>query len=77
MPDGREVDHYGATYGSFSSALSAEIRAAAFGEDIGQNGWLSAAEHDLFISWLALDASKELLDVACGSGGPSLRDRGR
>ena len=44
-----------------------------FGEDIGQNGWLTADEHDIFLSWLKLDRSSHLLDVACGSGGPSLR----
>jgi SAM-dependent methyltransferase len=68
-----EVDHYGATYERFAAQVYAEIRAQAFDEDIGQTGWLTADEHDLFISWLKLDHSSRLLDVACGSGGPSLR----
>ena len=67
------VDHYGANYEQFASELYAEIRAAAFGEDIGQNGWLTVDEQDLFISWLQLSAGQRLLDVACGSGGPTLR----
>jgi SAM-dependent methyltransferase len=67
------VDLYGASYRSFASDLYADIRRAAFGEDIGQTGWLTAAEQDLFITWLGLTASSALLDVACGSGGPALR----
>ena len=68
-----KIDHYGATYGQFAARIYAEIRAAAFGEDIGQSSWLTADEHDLFLSWLELDSESRLLDVACGSGGPSLR----
>lgn len=69
----RRVEHYDAQYGHFAEALYAEIRRESCGEDIGQNGWLTAAEHDLFLSWLDLDAGDRVLDVACGSGGPSLR----
>ncbi len=68
-----QVDHYGATYGEFASQLYAEIRHEAFGEDIGQTGWLTSDEQDLFISWLQLGEESTLLDVACGSGGPTLR----
>jgi len=68
-----KIDHYGANYGQFAARIYAEIRAAAFGEDIGQSSWLTADEHDCFISWLELDSESRLLDVACGSGGPSLR----
>lgn len=67
------VDHYGATYEQFAARVYAQVRAEAFGEDLGQTGWLSAAEQDLFLSWLGLGAGSCLLDVACGSGGPTLR----
>lgn len=67
------VGHYDAQYGNFASRLYAEIRAEAFGEDIGQNGWLTADEQDLFLGWLALSPESRLLDIACGSGGPTLR----
>ena len=67
------VDHYGATYEGFAAEIYAGIRREAFGEDIGQTGWLTADEQDLFISWLGLDARSRLLDLACGSGGPTLR----
>lgn len=69
----RRVDLYGASYRSFATDLYAEIRREAFGEDIGQTGWLTAEEQDLFIGWLHLSRSSQLLDLACGSGKPTLR----
>lgn len=65
--------HYDANYGNFQSELYAEIRREAFGEDIGQNSWLTTDELDRFIEWLELSAEKVLLDVGCGAGGPALR----
>lgn len=64
---------YDAAYGNFQTGLYEEIRREAFGEDIGQNSWLTAGEQDKFLSWLGLAAGKTLLDVACGAGGPALR----
>jgi ubiquinone/menaquinone biosynthesis C-methylase UbiE len=69
----KPVDHYGAQYGSFDSALLAEVRSEAFGEDIGQTGWLTSSEQDLFIDWLDLSENDHLLDIACGSGRPTIR----
>ncbi len=43
------------------------------GEDIGQNCWLAADEQDIFIGWLGLDAEAHSLDVARGSGGPTVQ----
>jgi 2-polyprenyl-3-methyl-5-hydroxy-6-metoxy-1,4-benzoquinol methylase len=65
--------YYDANYGNFFTELYSEIRREAFGDDIGQNSWLTAEEQDLFLGWLDLSAGKTLLDVACGSGGPALR----
>jgi SAM-dependent methyltransferase len=65
--------YYDANYGNFQTKLYSEIRREAFGDDIGQNSWLTAEEQVLFLSWLDLSAGKTLLDVACGSGGPALR----
>jgi 2-polyprenyl-3-methyl-5-hydroxy-6-metoxy-1,4-benzoquinol methylase len=65
--------YYDTNYGNFQTSLYEEFRREAFGEDIGQNSWLTASEQDNFISWLALAAGKTLLDVACGAGGPALR----
>jgi 2-polyprenyl-3-methyl-5-hydroxy-6-metoxy-1,4-benzoquinol methylase len=64
---------YDTNYGNFQVELYEQIRRDAFGEDIGQNSWLTAAEQDRFIDWLELSPGKTLLDVACGAGGPALR----
>src|SRR5512138_3215911 len=69
----RVGSHYNANYGNFETALYTEIRQEAFGEDIGQNSWLTAGEQDKFIEWLQLSPGQTLLDVACGAGGPALR----
>jgi ubiquinone/menaquinone biosynthesis C-methylase UbiE len=66
-------DHYSTAYSNFATQLYAEIRADAFEEDIGQQSWLSVEEQDRLIPWLRLHRDSQLLDVACGSGGPTLR----
>jgi cyclopropane fatty-acyl-phospholipid synthase-like methyltransferase len=65
--------HYDANYGNFHTDLYAQIRREAFGEDIGQNSWLTSDEQDKFLQWLDLSPGKLLLDVGCGAGGPALR----
>src|SRR5262249_26496036 len=60
-------------YKNFSDDLYTAIRREAFGEDIGQNSWLTAQEQDETIPALQLSPSKIFLDIACGSGGPALR----
>lgn len=71
--DSKKVDHYSAQYSNFGDDLLAQIREEAFGKDIGQTGWLTIEEQDMFIEWLALEDDHKLLDVACGSGRPTLR----
>jgi cyclopropane fatty-acyl-phospholipid synthase-like methyltransferase len=65
--------HYNANYGNFQTELYTQIRHEAFGDDIGQNSWLTSDEQDKFLKWLELSSGKTLLDVACGAGGPALR----
>ena len=67
------ADHYSANYANFQTELYAQIRHEAFGEDIGQNSWLTSDEQDRFLAWLELSPGKTLLDVACRAGGPALR----
>lgn len=64
--------HYGAHYQAFAAGVYEEVRRTAFGEDIGQNSWLTAAELDRVLLRLDLRPSNRLLDVGCGSGGPAL-----
>lgn len=67
------VPFYDVTYGGFARDVYQRIRRGTWGDDIGQNGWITATEQDRFIEWLAIDGRHHLLDVACGSGGPTLR----
>jgi len=73
MTSQAKVKFYDAQYVGFAEDIYRAIRAETHDEDIGQNGWLSAAEQDLFLSWLGLKPGQKVLDVACGSGGPSIR----
>jgi methylase of polypeptide subunit release factors len=70
MGDDREW--YDSVYGGFADELNAAIRAEAFGEEIGQNSWLTADEHRHFFRLLGIGESSEVLEVASGSGGPAL-----
>ncbi len=67
-----DTGYYDDTYVHADDALKAAVRRDAFGEDIGQFSWLTAAEHREFVVWLGLGASSEVLEVASGSGGPAL-----
>lgn len=66
------VDLYDSAYGNFAAAVYAQIRRVSFGEDIGQNSWLTAEEYLRFFEWLEFGSSSNVLEVACGSGGPAL-----
>jgi SAM-dependent methyltransferase len=67
-----QVDLYNSTYGNFEAQVLADIRQEAFGEDIGQNSWITTDEYDTFFSWLNLSAGDHILEIASGSGGPAL-----
>jgi SAM-dependent methyltransferase len=64
--------YYDDEYVRTSDELQAEIRRAAFGEDIGQFSGLTADEYLAFAAWLGIDERSHVLEVACGSGGPAL-----
>jgi ubiquinone/menaquinone biosynthesis C-methylase UbiE len=73
VPEPEEVvDLYGASYGGFASGTYAEIRREAFGEEVGQNSWLTREELDRFASELELGATSRVLEIGSGSGGPAL-----
>lgn len=68
-----EPDLYAPTYGQFAEALHTEVRRDTWGEEFGQSGWITAPEQDRFIELLGLKSGQALLDIGCGSGGPTLR----
>jgi len=71
-PAGSQFDFYGAHYGRFGSDLAAALRREVYGEDLGQTSWRTAAEQAEIVDLLHLGPDLHLLDIGCGSGGPSL-----
>jgi SAM-dependent methyltransferase len=69
---GGRTDFYDVQYSRFDGELAAKLRREVFGTDIGQQGWRTAAEQDEIADFLRIDQASHVLDVACGSGGPSL-----
>jgi SAM-dependent methyltransferase len=66
------VDLYDSTYGNFNERVLAEIRRETFGDDIGQNSWITTEELETFYRWLDVAPKARVLEVASGSGGPAL-----
>src|SRR5688500_11348650 len=60
------------TYGGFQLGARERVRRETYGEDLGQNSWLTAEEWRIFAAWLGVAEGPQVLDVACGSGGPAL-----
>jgi len=68
----KQVDLFNSNYSNFNENVLAEIRKDTFGEDIGQTSWITTDEYDTFYGWLSLSAGDHVLEIASGSGGPSL-----
>lgn len=68
----KQVDLYDSTYGHFQEQVLAGIRRETYGEDIGQNSWITTNEFDTFYEWLHLASGEHILELASGSGGPAL-----
>ena len=67
-----DTSFYDRNFVRSADQLNAAIRAAAFGEDIGQFSWTTADEHRRFQVALGLGPDSRVLEVASGSGGPGL-----
>jgi SAM-dependent methyltransferase len=66
------VDFFYKSYANFAEQVLVAIREETFGEDIGQNSWVTAQEYEEFIAFLRLTHDSLVLEVASGSGGPAL-----
>ncbi len=66
------VDLYDNVYSDFASAAEAAVRRQAFGEDIGQSSWLTAADWLRFADLVQIPAGGHVLEVGSGSGGPAV-----
>ncbi len=72
-PTDRPSDFYGARYSNDRQKLRDIIFAEVYDNYFGQSSWVSTADYDRFAGWLELTSECRLLDIACGSGQPSLR----
>jgi len=68
----RQYDFYSPQYARFESDVAVEIRREVYGEDQGQQGWRTLDEQAQIADLIDPASSCHLLDIACGSGGPSL-----
>jgi SAM-dependent methyltransferase len=66
------VDLYNNVYAHFDSRAEAEVRRRAFGEDIGQSSWMTAAEWLRFADLAQVHEETHVLEVGSGSGGPAV-----
>ena len=66
------VDIFDGAYANFTEQVLASIREATFGEDFGQNSWVTADEYENFMQLLRLQAEAHVVEIASGSGGPAL-----
>jgi SAM-dependent methyltransferase len=67
-----KVDLFDSTYGHFTDDVLARVRQETFGRDIGQNSWITVEEYDGFLDLAQLTPDSHMLEIASGSGGPSL-----
>src|SRR6266851_2210718 len=61
---------YDKLYEHFDSPLMRQLRAEAYGQDIGQHSWVAAEELLADIPKLNLSPESRLLDLGCGPAGP-------
>jgi SAM-dependent methyltransferase len=66
------INLYDNVYADFGSRAEAEVRRQAFGEDIGQSSWVTAAEWLRFADQARVEASSRVLEIGSGSGGPAV-----
>jgi SAM-dependent methyltransferase len=66
------VELYDNVYADFGSRAEAEVRRAAFGEDIGQSSWLTAGDWLRMADQASVRAESHVLEVGSGSGGPAV-----
>lgn len=60
----KRIDLFDSTYSHFTEHVLDAIRKETFGQDIGQNSWLTVDEYDLFILGLGLAPEDHILEVA-------------
>ena len=65
-------EFYASQYTRFGSEVTSSIRREVYGEDVGQQGWRTLDEQAVIANLILESSPCYVLDIACGSGGPSL-----
>jgi ubiquinone/menaquinone biosynthesis C-methylase UbiE len=68
----RRFELYSEQYARFGSEAAAAVRREAYGVDLGQLGWRTLDEQEEIATLVGGYSPCRLVDIACGSGGPSL-----
>jgi SAM-dependent methyltransferase len=68
----KTTDLYANTYSRFSEQVLDQVRKDTYGDDFGQNSWVTLDEYDRWLPLLNLGKDSHILEVATGSGGPAL-----
>ncbi len=63
------LDLYDTHYVNIEAETYKEIRYETYGKQVGQTSWITLEEAEKFLSWLDINPSSNVLEVACGSGG--------
>jgi SAM-dependent methyltransferase len=61
---------YDTVYEAFDSPLAQQMRAEAYGEDIGQHSWVTADDLRADVAMMNLSPAMQILDLGCGPCGP-------
>ncbi len=67
-----KVDLYNTAYDNFAKEVERQVRAETYGEDLGQTGWMTAAEFRQFLGFLEVKRGAHILEVGFGAGGCAL-----
>jgi cyclopropane fatty-acyl-phospholipid synthase-like methyltransferase len=67
-----KFDLYNPAYGNFADDAVRSVRDEVYGEDLGQTGWMTAAEYRGFLKLLDLRPGAHVLEVGFGAGGCAL-----
>ncbi len=63
------VDLYDGAYSRSAQRVYEEVRGETYGVDLGQTGWMTAAELEGFRRLLLLRNESRVLEIGCGAGG--------
>lgn len=64
-----QVNLYNGHYENIEADTYQQIRRETYGNDLGQTSWITLDEGEKFCRWLNLAPSKQVLEIASGTGG--------